>query len=174
MKLHVPVDRRVEQHLGFFQVLTSDAGHLDACTFILYGADACVSGAVERYRSRRGRHQSYVRMAVWEGMDTGNLNYGHRLPRTSAPLVRRMDTKIIFDGEEGVGNEGERSDGKKICNRNSHSLDEKTASENVTSRLYSMTVWYLICRASLVEVQPFIAWLYHDTCRVSVIQNVLQ
>ncbi|GBP52793.1 hypothetical protein EVAR_39331_1 [Eumeta japonica] len=29
IKLHVPVDRRVEQRLGFFHVLTSDSGYID-------------------------------------------------------------------------------------------------------------------------------------------------
>ncbi|GBP25105.1 hypothetical protein EVAR_19585_1 [Eumeta japonica] len=54
-KFHVPEDCRVEQRLGFFQVFTSDSGYQDACTFILYGADAYVSGAVDRYRTSGGR-----------------------------------------------------------------------------------------------------------------------
>ncbi|GBP95407.1 hypothetical protein EVAR_69936_1 [Eumeta japonica] len=69
MKLHVPVDRGVEQRLGSFQVLTSDSGYLYACRFKLHGADACVSGAVDRYRPSRGAYPSYMRRVVWEGME---------------------------------------------------------------------------------------------------------
>ncbi|GBP32227.1 hypothetical protein EVAR_27651_1 [Eumeta japonica] len=50
-------DQRVEQRLGFFQVLTSDSGYLDAGTFILHGADACASGAVDRYQTSAGAIQ---------------------------------------------------------------------------------------------------------------------
>ncbi|GBP05205.1 hypothetical protein EVAR_76680_1 [Eumeta japonica] len=67
IKLNVPADRGVEQ-LSSLQVHTGDSGYSYACRFKLYGADPCVSGAVDRYRSSRGRYQSYVRRVVREGM----------------------------------------------------------------------------------------------------------
>ncbi|GBP51817.1 hypothetical protein EVAR_88520_1 [Eumeta japonica] len=50
IKLHVPVGHGVQQLLISFQVLTSDSGYLYACRFKLHGADACVSGAVDRHQ----------------------------------------------------------------------------------------------------------------------------
>ncbi|GBP52558.1 Fatty acyl-CoA reductase 1 [Eumeta japonica] len=46
-------EARIEE-MWKLPVLTSTSGYLDAGTFILHGADACVSGAVDRYRTSAG------------------------------------------------------------------------------------------------------------------------
>ncbi|GBP77634.1 hypothetical protein EVAR_50529_1 [Eumeta japonica] len=58
-------------------VFTSDSGYLYACRFKLNRADARVSGAVNSYRSSRGRYQSYVRSTSSEIADS-HIHQGAR------------------------------------------------------------------------------------------------
>ncbi|GBP31905.1 hypothetical protein EVAR_18443_1 [Eumeta japonica] len=81
IKLHVPIDRRVEQRPCFFQVLTSDLAYLYACRFKSHAADVSVSGAVDSYRSSRDTEVTCAGV-VWEGTDTGNPNKHSNLART--------------------------------------------------------------------------------------------
>ncbi|GBP85424.1 hypothetical protein EVAR_64074_1 [Eumeta japonica] len=112
------VDRRVEQRLGSFQVLTSDSGYLDAGTFILHGADACVSGAVDRYRTspavsklraegsmgRNGHRKSKRDKRTGEPSESrwssSSMDIGNPREVTSALSTFQVGVGYLVDGEE--------------------------------------------------------------------------